>query len=273
MNSCAYVCDLRHDRPGKNRFRYNIYLYYLDLDELKTLSERFTFFGHNAFNLVSFHDEDHFLFVRQKGKADVIARDTFKYTRERYAGKDTKERVREAIKELGLGFDLGKVYLLTNLRNLGYIFNPVSFYYCYDKKGTFRALLSEVNNTYRDQKLYHMKIDQGKKEFNDIQKKNFYISPFIDHDTEISWRFKEPGELLSMRVTSMKEGKTILSADIQGKRKALGRGTILSLFLRYPMMPLMAMILIHRQALRLWMKKIDFRNKEKTDDMIVRRLK
>lgn len=273
MNSCAYVCRLWHNRPGKNEFAYNIYMYYLDLDELDQLSEKLSLFSYNRWNVMSFHDDDHFLFVRQKGKADKIARETFDYTRRLYNKKDTKERVRTAIHELNLGFDLGKVFILTNVRNLGYIFNPVSFYYCYDTDGKFRALLSEVNNTFRDQKLYHTKVNARKKTFYDKQKKNFYISPFIDSDTEIRWKFREPGAGLFMQVNTFKDEKPILQTQLTGTRKELTNRSVTFLFMRYPMMPLMAIILIHWQALKLFLKRVRFRQKGKTDKQIIRRLR
>lgn len=273
MNSCAYVCRLKHDRPDKNRFAYSIYMYYLDLDELAMLSERFILFSNNRWNLLSFYDEDHFIFVRQAGKQDRIARATFDYTRERYVGKSTKERVREALAELEYVFELGKVFLLTGLRNLGYIFNPVSFYYCYDAEGQLRALLSEVNNTFRDQKLFHAGVDSKEKRHHDRQKKNFYVSPFIDMDTDITWEFEEPAETLLMEVASVQGTNPILKTSLTGKRKQLSGTTILLLFLRYPMVPLVTMILIHWQALKLWLKKVRFRGKSTSDDEIIRGLR
>lgn len=269
MNSCAYTIRLMHDRPGKNRFKYNIYMMYLDLDELEFLSKKFLIFSYNKWNLMSFHDKDHFLFVRQEGKADKIARATFDYTKDKYAGKNTKERVIEAAKELKLGFTPKKIFVLTNLRTLGYIFNPVSFYYCYDKDGKLRAMLSEVNNTFRDQKLFYTKVDPRQDVYKDKQKKNFYVSPFIDFDTEITWRFREPKDELFMEVNSVKGDKPILRTLLIGKRKRLSTGSLLYLSIRYPMMPLMGITLIHWQALRLWLKKVRFRRKAETDDQIV----
>ena len=273
MNSCAYVCKIRHNRPKKNAFSYGIYMVYLDLDELDTLSKKLSFFSYNRWNLLSFHDDDHFIFVRQKGKADRIARETFNYTRSLYTGKNTKERVSEAIKELNLGFDLGKTYILTNLRNMGYIFNPVSFYYCYDTEGRFRALLSEVNNTFRDQKLYHAAFSTKNKEYHDKKRKNFYISPFIDTDTELTWKFNEPATTLTMQVNSVKNSTPVLTTNLTGTRRGLSDTRLLMLFLRYPMMPLIAIILIHWQALKLWLKGVHFNQKAKTDKEIVRRLR
>lgn len=273
MNSCAYVCRLEHDRPDKNRFSYNIYMYYLDLDELDMLAWRFTLFSRNRWNLLSFYDKDHFIFVRQTGKPDRIARATFDYTLEKYAGKNTKERVREALRELGFAFEPGKVMLLTQLRNLGYLFNPVSFYYCYDVEGRLRVLLSEVNNTHRDQKLFYTAVDPDDKRHHDRQKKNFYVSPFIDMDTDLTWSFEEPKETLFMEVDSVKDGKAILSTSLTGERKQLSATTLLLLFLRYPMVPLFTILFIHWQALKLWLKKVRFRDKSTSDDEIIRGLK
>ncbi len=272
MNSCAYVCRLEHDRPNKNRFSYNIYMVYLDLDEIDTLAERFALFSRNRWNLLGFYDDDHFIFVRQTGKPDRIARATFDYTREKYVGKNTKERVRQALRELGFAFEPGKVMLLTQLRNLGYLFNPVSFYYCYDAEGRLRVLLSEVNNTYRDQKLFYTPVNTEGKRHRDRQKKNFYVSPFIDIDTDITWSFEEPAETLLMEVDSVKDGKAILSTSLTGERKQLSATMLLLLFLRYPMVPLVTMLFIHRQALRLWLKKVRFREKSPSDDEIIRGL-
>ncbi|APG23721.1 DUF1365 domain-containing protein [Syntrophotalea acetylenica] len=273
MNSCAYVCRLKHDRPNKNRFAYKIYMFYLDLDEIDLLADRFKLLGKNRWNLLSFYDDDHFLFVRQKGKRDRIARATFDYTREYYVGKSTKERVRETLGELGFDFELGKVCLLTSLRNLGYIFNPVSFYYCYDAQGELRVLLSEVNNTYRDQKLFYTALTPGNKRHRDKQKKNFYVSPFIDMDTEITWSFEEPAETLLMEVNSVKDGQAILKTSLAGDRRQLSSTSILLLFLRYPMVPLFTIIFIHWQALKLWLKKVRFRDKSTSDDEIIRGLR
>ncbi len=273
MTSCAYICRLKHDRPSKNKFSYKFYMVYLDLDELDLLAERFKLFGKNRWNLLSFYDEDHFIFVRQTGKKDRIARATFDYTREKYIGKSTKERVHEALSELGFTFELGKVCLLTNLRNLGYIFNPVSFYYCYDSGGKLRVLLSEVSNTYRDQKLFYTAVAPGEKRHRDRQKKNFYVSPFIDTDTEITWSFQEPGETLLMEVDSVKDHQAILNTSLTGERRQLNARTILRLFLRYPMVPLFTIIFIHWQALKLWLKKVRFRDKKTSDDEIIRGLR
>ncbi len=273
MNSCIYTLKLIHDRkePRRNYFKYSIYMVYLDLDELEEMSKKLILFGYNKWNALSFFDKDHFKFVSQKSKsAEVIARETVSFKAEKYLNKNTKDRLKVLIDELQLNFELDKVYVLTNLRNFGYIFNPVSFYYCFDGAGKFRAMFSEVNNTFGDQKMYYCKIENPEAEiFSDVQKKNYYISPFINYDNNLHWQFTIPGNKIMMAIDSIKNDRVELQTILNGERKELNNLNLLWAILRYPMMTLMAITLIHYQALKLVIKKIKFYRKEETDKKIV----
>lgn len=277
MNSSIYICSLSHvrNKPARNAFRYEIYMMYLDLDELETLSKNFCLFSYNKWNVLSFNDSDHFKFVKKHNKIyDKIAQENVKVSKEKYQDKSTKERIQIMISEIGLGFELGKVMIMTNLRNFGYIFNPVSFYFCFDKAGVLRAMFSEVNNTFRDQKMYYMETDSSKdKVFRSVQKKNYYISPFIDHDNDISWEFELPAEKLFMRIDSLKNNEATLKTVLSGKRKKISNWTLLYLQLRYPLITLGIIIMIHYQALKLYFKKVGFRKKKETDVMIADQIK
>lgn len=158
MNSCIYTGKVFHERlaPRKNSFRYSVYLMYLDLDELPDLQKDQWMFGLNSWNILSFRDDDHFKFVKPgNDDIDAIAHENLKGVDfGRYIGKSTKERIRMLVKDLDLGFEAEKVFILTNLRVFGYVFNPVSFYFCFDADGVPRAMFSEVNNTFLDQKMY-----------------------------------------------------------------------------------------------------------------------
>jgi DUF1365 family protein len=244
---------------------------YLDLDELEITSKNLFLFGYNKWNVLSFFDKDHFKFVSQKSSnAEIIARETVNFEADKYLNKNTKARLKVLIDELKLGFELDKVYILTNLRNFGYIFNPVSFYYCFDSIGKFRAMFSEVNNTFGDQKMYHCLIDNPEAEiFFDIQRKNYYISPFINYNNDLHWRFNLPGKKIMMSIDSIKNDKVELRTVFTGNRKELSNFSLLCVILRYPMVTLMAITLIHYQALKLVIKKIKFYRKEETDKKIV----
>jgi uncharacterized protein len=273
MNSAIYTLKLSHERlePRKNSFRYSIYLMYLDFDELDSLAEKFPLFSYNKWNVFSFFDEDHFKFVNPKNEtAEKIAQENVKVKAEKYSGKNTKERVRTMIRDLNLDFELGKVFILTNLRNFGYIFNPVSFYYCFDKDGVFRVLFSEVNNTFHDQKMFFEVIgNPNEKVFSSLQKKNYYISPFISFDNSLKWQFDLPGEKMFMSINSLKAEKVELRTLLVGQRRELSNSNLLFLLLRYPLITVMIIFLIHYQALKLWLKKIKYYRKEETDEKIV----
>jgi len=120
MNSSIYTAKIGHQRknPVKNGFTFSSFFMYLDLDELEDLDRNLSLFSYNARNIFSFYDSDHFTFVDQTGEEhEVITKEKVNYTREKYIGKNTKERIHIMIEELQLDFELGKVFLLTNVRN------------------------------------------------------------------------------------------------------------------------------------------------------------
>ena len=226
MNSCVYkaILDHKREKPVQNSFSYSIYMFYFDLDELEKLNKNLIFFAYNKlWNIFSFLDKDHFKFINDyKDEAKIISEEKIKFDKEKYKGKKTRERIEIMIKELGLDFKLDKVYILTNTRIIGYVFNPVSFYYCFDEKRKLRALFSEVNNTFLEQKMYYSSIDDPDQEvFKEKQQKNYYISPFIDPDTMLHWTFKKPGEKLSMMIDSVKGDNAILKTKLTGRKKEL----------------------------------------------------
>jgi hypothetical protein len=276
MNSAVYLGKLAHARhiPKKHVFRYSVFMMYLDLDELPELAKKFRFFSLNRFNVFSFHDRDHFKFIRQiDRRTQVIARENIKYQAERYLGLSTKERVSLILSEAGLDFTLGRVCMMTNPRVLGYVFNPVSFYYCFDEGGTFRALLSEVNNTFGDQKMYLYNIEDPQAAmFTTRQQKNFYISPYTDYDNDLVWNFKLPDDRVLMAIDTLKGGELELKATFSGERREFSDRLLLWLNFRYPLLTLMIITRIHFQALKLFLKGLRLRDKTKTDDKIVQEL-
>ena len=272
MNSCIYTCKLWHSRlkPKKNVFSFSMFMWYIDLDEIDKLSE-LKLFSYNKRNIYGLYDKDHFKFINQKNQ--IISKEKVKYDASKYSGKNLKERVKVMVEELKLGFEPEKVFLLTNLRQFGYVFNPVSFYYCFDKDGKLRAMFSEVNNTFHDQKMYFVKIKNPNSEiFEDIQQKNYYISPFIDYDSDLHWKFNIPRKDLLVKIDSIK-GETILKTALTGKRKELSNTILFSLIFRYPLLTFMIIFLIHYQALKLWIKKVQFHRKELTDRKIEKAIK
>ena len=162
---------------------------------------------------------------------------------------------------------------MTNLRNFGYIFNPVSFYYCFDEAGKFRALFSEVNNTFHDQKMFYISIDDpAEKIFRSKQRKNFYVSPFTGLENVLHWEFGLPGESMRMDINSLKDGQSELETRLRGAQKEISNLSLLFLLVRYPLYTLMVIIRIHWQALRLWLKQVPFNRKDASDEKIVKNI-
>src|SRR5262249_9351184 len=123
-----YRGTLRHRRftPVEHAFSYPLFMVLLDIDRIDDTVARSPFTSHNRWNWASFDDRDHFGDPR----------------------RPLRERVMVDARENGVDLPDGPIHLLTHLRYFGYAFNPVSFYYCFDRSGTLRAVLAEVNNTY-----------------------------------------------------------------------------------------------------------------------------
>lgn len=271
MRSTIYTGSLAHvrERPKRNQFRYGVYMLFLDLDETDELARRCRLFSRNRWNAFSFHDADHFKFIDQEGdRSRIISQENVRYEPARYRGLDTRGRINLLLADAGMDFRLGKVYLLTNPRVFGYVFNPVSFYYCFDTEGTFRVLVSEVNNTSGDQKMFVTEVDSSKVH-TDRQRKHFYVSPFIPFDTEFVWRFTDPGERLMVEIDSMQGADAVLRATFSGTRNPFDDRVLLGLMFRYPLLTFMIIGRIHMQAAKLFfVKRLRFLIKEQQDEKI-----
>lgn len=242
MNSALYECTVMHHRlePLKNRFVYRIFMFALDLDELDTLQGRLRLFSRNRFNIFSFRDADHL----QLGKATI------------------KENLQEFVQKNGIQTELGKVLLITHVRMFGYVFNPVSFYYCYDMNGEPLCAVPEVGNTFGEQKPYLLKSeDRTEHGFRKRMTKFFYVSPFIALDAEFDFRLNLPGETLQVNIDDWKEGRRFFVTAVTGQRRPLTDARLLWYVLRFPFITLQVIGLIHWQAMKLYIKRLPFLRK------------
>ncbi len=234
-------------KPKKHSFWYNIYLFYLDLDELPLLHQKLRWFSYNRFNLFNFRDEDHLQLPKEN--PDLV--------------KSTKEQISIYLHKNGIEVGNGKIMLLTNLCVLGYNFNPVSFYFCFDELGNPTCAVAEISNTYREMKMFFF----GKEELSDNffkqrVEKLFYVSPFIDLDTFFDFKLVIPDEKLDINIDDYdKTGDRFFLSTLKGEKRALTNGNMLRYFFKIPIIPLQVMGLIHWQAFLLWMKKINFHPK------------
>src|ERR1700744_2911775 len=138
MNSCLYECNVMHHRlsPKEHHFRYRIFMFALDLDEIDEVARRVPLFSRNGPNLYAFRDRDHLTLAGRENAT-------------------TRENIVEFLAQNGISFPGdGRITLVTLPRVLGYIFNPVSFYFCHDATGAARCAVVEVGNTFGEMKPY-----------------------------------------------------------------------------------------------------------------------
>lgn len=250
--SALYVGAVSHrrHRPRANAFRYGLYWTLLDVDELADLDREVRGFGYRRAAVTSFHDTDHF------GSADVPV------------------RVKLARWLAGQGIELpsGRLEVLTSLRVLGYVFNPVSWWFCHDADGALALVVAEVNNTFGDRYCYRFDLTaQRNGTFTANAPKAFHVSPFLPidgHRYEVT--FLPPGErtLVQMRVQEpTSDGYVpVLDATQDGRRVPLTSATLARTLVRFPLVTLRTMYLIHRQALRLWRLRTPFFRRPEAPD-------
>ncbi len=229
MRSALYVGTVMHARRGsvQNAFRYRVYMTLLDIAEGPLLGRRFRLFGWNRPAPTSFHERDHI---------DVRAL-----------------LVSEGV-DIGPG---GRLEVLTNLRVLGYVFNPVSFWWCRRADGSLAAVVAEVSNTFGERLPYVFVPADGDARAGRYvwtTEKRLHVSPFMSMDQRYTWWFSEVGDRLAVRIDVREEGLPDFVATLVARRVELTSRTLLAALLRQPMQPAVVVGRIHWQALRLWLK-------------------
>ncbi|KZD02778.1 DUF1365 domain-containing protein [Oceanibaculum pacificum] len=239
-NSCLYEGRVMHSRlaPFRHKFAYRVFSLLLDLDELPRLDRDLPGFGHNRFALLGFHDRDH-------GPRD---------------GSPLRPWVEAHLARGGIDLKGGRISLLCFPRLLGYVFNPLSVYFCRDADGRLRAILYEVKNTFGDQHGYLLPVGPAHAPGELIvqqQDKSFYVSPFMPMDCRYRFRLKEPGERLSIMIRQDSAGDDaaeLFVATHTAERRELTGRALAAAFWRHPLMTIKIFAGIHWEALRVWRK-------------------
>ncbi len=248
MNSCLYECTVMHHRlePRRHRFAYRLFMFYLDLDEIPGLAKRLLLMGHNRFNMFSFREDDH---VRQNGLG-------------------LRDSIGEQLRSHGVTSDVGRMMLLTHLSTLGYAFNPVSFYFCYDQEDKPLAVVVEVGNTFGEQKIYVVTRDHWTGGyFQQRQDKFFYVSPYIDMDATFEFRMAVPDERLRIQINDFNKERKFFLSTLSGSRRELTNRALIFYALRFPLITLRVIALIHWEAAKLYLKKLPFYRKHEFPEL------
>lgn len=268
MNSRIYTCHVMHARfiPKPHRFVYRVFMLAIDLDELPALHRGLRFFSVNSPGLYSFRESDYL------PVSEPVHNQSPRPACHLISDKPSAPRVTSALKARVLAFlgssgvdpaTVARVELVTLPRILGYLFNPVSFYYCYDSSGACVASIAEVTNTFREMKPYLLGPETrvangsgGIGEFHLRTPKYFYVSPFSDVDVAFDFRVRPPGERLSVQIDDYVGPDRTLTSTLTGPAVPLTDGRLAWFLIAHPLLTLRVITLIHWHALLLWFKKI-----------------
>ncbi|NDF12492.1 MAG: DUF1365 domain-containing protein [Proteobacteria bacterium] len=238
LKNALLVADVMHKRliPRVNQFTYKVYYLAFPISRLSELASNIL--SVNRFNLLSFYEKDH---KAEEGKSEAW--------------------IRGVLKEHGITAADGDIVLACLPRVLGYVFNPVSFWFCLDKQGGLRAVLAEVNNTFKENHNYLLShADQRVITSDDwlTASKVFYVSPFLEVKGNYRFRFYYSEDKIGVWINYATEEGDTLYTSIVGKRKDISRQTLVSAFLSFPFVTLKVITLIHYQAVKLWLKKVKY---------------
>lgn len=222
-------------RPKQHRLRYNVFSMLVDLDELPKLDRTFALFGYNRWAPLSFFDRDH------GALADAPLRPW----------------VENHLSEAGLAPDGGSIRLLCYPRVFGYVFNPLSVYFCYAATGQLRAILYEVCNTFQERHTYVIPVQEtGRTVVTQRCHKALYVSPFVTMDSHYRFSVVPPGDSVHLAIRQEDEGGLLLAASFQGVRRTMSSSALGRVLLRFPLLTIKIMAGIHWEALRLWLKGV-----------------
>ena len=240
MNSKIYFGEVVHSRlvPVEHKFRYPVYFYAFELDELEELARDNPLFGYNQLRPVAIHDRDYLV-----------------------PGDQTiREKVSSVLSEAGMDFSLGKVILVTAARYFNYIFNPISFFYCHDTSDRLACILAQVNNTFGEMHLYP--LDAGGSEPLDgrlrfVAAKQFHVSPFFPRKGQYEFRLTAASDQIDNTIRYHLDDQLSLVARISGSAVPMTRLSLAKAIIAHPICASLTMPRILWQAARLhWQRRL-----------------
>ena len=235
--SAIYAGHVLHarSRPRKHSLRYSVFSLLVDLDEVEELNKTLRLFGYNKPALYSVHDADH-----GNGRPGEL-----------------RSWVEERLAAAGLQGHGWQIRMLCYPRILGYVFNPITVYFCYRPEGQLAGVLYEVCNTFNERHTYVIPVES---EAGGILRhrcaKEMYVSPFMPMNCEYNFRISPPTDDVAINIGESDADGPMLFATFSGKRRPLSDRALLRMLVTYPLMTMKVMGGIHWEALKLWWKGV-----------------
>jgi DUF1365 family protein len=260
MRSNLLEGKVRHHRarPVAYALEHDVWYAAIDLAELPELDRRLRLFGRNRRALAAFRDADHL----PVPAADVDA------------------GVRDHLRAEGEDPDGWRITLVTNLRVLGYVFNPASFFLCRDAAGLLRLVVVEVHNTFGERHLYTLRPDGDAvvragpskpaaskatgvgpatdRPFTAGMGKAFFVSPFISVDGRYAVHIRDGEDGLRLAISLRQGAELVISTSLVLRRRPLTDRSLVRMLVRYPLVTQKTIVMIHYHAVRLWLKGAPF---------------
>ncbi|MBK1716908.1 DUF1365 domain-containing protein [Thiocystis violacea] len=228
--------DVMHRRlfPVRYRFAYRIFSLLVDVERVDEVAASCRFFSHNRFNLFSFHERDH-------GPRD---------------GGPLKPWLLDRLRRLGQDFDIDRVELQSFPRVLGHVFNPLSVWTCFNPEGEPLAVLCEVNNTFGEAHGYLLHEHGAALSWpiRQTHAKEFHVSPFVDMNADYHFRFSRVGGRQGIVIREYQDDALMLVAVQNESVQPMSDANLLRAAFAYPFLTLKVVVMIHWQALRIWLR-------------------
>ena len=242
MNSALYLGYLQHlrHRPRRHLFRYRTAYFYLDLAELARWNDELRLFGMNRHRLFSVWDSDHL------DGSGLSTGKLLEFLRQNAI--DTSP--------------IAQTFILTHARQWSYVFNPVSFFYCFDACGQLLSVVAEVNNTFGERFHYVLPLERRHSAtslFFAGAEKAMHVSPFTARDgARYEFRLRKPQQQLTLAIRLLEHDQPVLDAVVWASRHPLTDRQLLALAFRHPWLTAKVISAIHWQAFKLYLKGLPF---------------
>lgn len=268
LRSSLYVGEVRHRRftPRRHAFVFPLFMVMLDLAEVDRVFKGRWLWSTSRPALARFRRRDYL------GPVDV----------------PLDQAVRDRVEAATGRRPAGPIRLLTHLRYFGYVFNPVSFYYCYDALGErVETIIAEITNTPWKERHAYVLTGRGEAQVGSREAvshhrfrfaKAFHVSPFMPMELDYDWTFTEPSEDLTVHMnlhsrptacgnsggthgaratdTSAGGNPKVFDATLVMKRRAISGVELARVLVLFPLMTVQVIAAIHWHAVVLWLKRV-----------------